>query len=86
MELFGSNIKKILIFSQNEAFLKFSEIKKSLIFGEMELFSSITKKFQETDPPPPQKKKKEKKNLIIQETRALKKLLTLQEMELFSPP
>ena len=83
MELFGSNIKKILIFSQNEAFLKFSEIKKSLIFGEMELFSSITKKFQETDPPP---QKKRKKNLIIQETRALKKLLTLQEMELFSPP
>ena len=58
MELFGSNIKKILIFSQNEAFLKFSEIKKSLIFGEMELFSSITKKFQETDPPPKKKRKK----------------------------
>ena len=36
MELFGSNIKKILILSQKEAFL---------IFAEMEFSSSNTKKY-----------------------------------------
>ena len=44
MDLFGSNIKKKIIFSQKEAFLTFPEIKKFFIFLEMELFSSNIKK------------------------------------------
>ena len=45
MKLFGSNIKKILIFSQKEAFLKFPEIKKSLYFWKWNILALILKKF-----------------------------------------
>ena len=44
MKLFGSNIKKIHILSQNKAFLIFPKTKKLLKFPEMELFSSNIKK------------------------------------------
>ena len=42
MELFGSDIKNIFIFSQKEVFLIFPKIKKIPIFWEMEFFSSST--------------------------------------------
>ena len=44
MEVFGYNTKKILIFSQKEAFLIFLEIKKNCVFPKMELSNSNIKK------------------------------------------
>ena len=48
MELFGSKIKKILMFSQKEVSLYF-RIFFFFIFQEMELLGSNIKKFQETE-------------------------------------
>ena len=44
MEVFGYNTKKILIFSQKEAFLIFLEIKKNCVFPKMELSNPNIKK------------------------------------------
>ena len=51
MELYDSNMKNILIFSQKEAFFIFLEIKKFLTFRGMDLLGSNTKKSQETETP-----------------------------------
>ena len=45
MELFGSNVKKILIFSQKEAFLIFLGIKNSLYVQKWNFLALTLKKF-----------------------------------------
>ena len=45
MELFGSNIKKALIFSQEEAFLIFLEVKNSLYVQKWNFLAFNIKKF-----------------------------------------
>ena len=77
MELFGSKIKKILMFSQKEVSLYF-RIFFFLYFRKWNFLALILKNFR--------KRKPQKKFLIFQETEIPERLFIFWEMKLYGPP